>query len=81
MQSAAALREGLHLADWTTVDLWRAALGIGGELTTGDVAELAAGLREPTHVEHDILASALNDHLVGRGQDHPVPYWAQLHPA
>jgi len=77
---AAAIRDGLERSRWTVVELWRATLGISGTLTTQDVAELASGQRPSTGYEHDILASALNDHLTDAGRGHPVPYWRDLPP-
>ncbi len=76
--SAAAIRDGLLELRWSSIDLWRAALGIGGALSTQDVEAVASGQRDATEVEHDILASALNDHFVELGGDHPVPYWRDL---
>ena len=34
--------------------------------------------RTATPAEHDILAAALNDYFVGRGQNHPIAPWHQL---
>ena len=76
--SAAAIRDGLGRLRWSTTDLWRAALGVGGAFSTGDVEALASGERDATRSEHDILASALNDHFLDWGGDHPVPYWRDL---
>jgi hypothetical protein len=78
--SAAALREGLERSHWTTTDLWRAALGIGGDFSTADVDALASGLHDANEVEHDILAAALNDHFSDVGLVRLVPYWAELAP-
>lgn len=76
--SVRALLEGLERAHWGTVELWRAALGTGGSFSRGDIDEILAGRLVPTSHEHDVLASALNDHFVGRGEDHPVSYWREL---
>ena len=80
MRSAAAIRDGLEQSRWTVVELWRATLGISGALNPKDVADLASGQRPPTGFEHDILASALNDHFTDVGRNHPVPYWRDLPP-
>jgi hypothetical protein len=78
--SSTAIAAGLELAHWTSIDLWRAALGVGGALNPAAVADLAIGERPASQVEHDILATALNDHFTDEGRDHPVPYWSQLEP-
>jgi hypothetical protein len=62
----------------TNSDLWVASLGIGGEILLSDVREIISGSRPAAPLEHDILASALNDHFTGRGEDRPVAMWRDL---
>ena len=76
--SAHALADGLAQAHWTHLDLWLAAIAVGGALTATDIVDLTTGHRDATAIEHDILAVALNDHFVALNQDHPVPYWHEL---
>jgi hypothetical protein len=78
-ESATTLRGGLAQAHWTVSDLWIAALGIGGAFSQADVQRITDGAQDATGIEHDILASALNDHFVSIAGDHPVRYWAALH--
>jgi len=78
ISSAAAIRDGLEQSRWTVVELWRATLGISGSLTPQEVADLTSGQRPSSPFQHDILASALNDHFTDIGGDHPVPYWRDL---
>jgi hypothetical protein len=78
VESAAAVRLGLRLAHWTISDLWVASTGIGGRFTQSDVEAIVSGTHDATRGEHDILAAALNDHLVGLGGDQPVQYWDDL---
>jgi hypothetical protein len=77
-ETAIALQEGLALAHWNITDLWVASIGTGGSFARADVELIAAGTRDATQAEHDILAAAVNDHLTGQGLDHPVDYWYQL---
>jgi len=79
-QSAAAIRVGLRLTGWSITDLWVAAAGIGGDLSHRAVDDIAAGWQPATSVQHDILATALNEHLLDRGQSYPVGYWHDLPP-
>jgi hypothetical protein len=76
--SSAAIRDGLGRAGWGPRELWVASIGIGGAFDPADVAGIADGTVDPTPLEHDILAAALNDHFVDRGGDHPVRYWREL---
>jgi hypothetical protein len=77
--SAAAMRSGLELAQWTALDLWRAELGVGGGFKPTDIEALVAGERTASEADHDILATVLNDHFIDQGANHPVPYWRDLH--
>jgi hypothetical protein len=79
--SAGTLRRGLQLAHWTSTDLWVAALAIGGNFSQREVQQVISGHQTATPIEHDILATALNEHLSDRGHDQPVTYWRDLHPA
>ncbi len=76
--STRALQTGLQLSGWTIDELWLAATGIGGALDQRDVRLITGGQRAATPAEHDILAAALNDYFVGRGQNHPIAPWHQL---
>jgi hypothetical protein len=78
IDSYRVIREGLLRARWSVTDLWVASIGIGGAFVQTDVQHIADGRRAPNQVEHDILASALNDHFTGRGEGHPVLYWRDL---
>jgi hypothetical protein len=76
--SSTTLGAGMDHAGWHAVDLWRAAIAIGGDFSRGDVDALLDGTRLATGAEHDILASTLNDHFVGHDEDHPILYWRDL---
>ena len=79
--SSAALRAGLERAQWRSIDLWRATLGMGGDFTRHDIELFLNGKRSATRAEHDILASTFNDHFLDRNEDHPVRYWRELVPS
>jgi hypothetical protein len=77
-ESTATLQHGLQRTGWSIDQFWIAAIGIGGGFHYYDVQDIASGERAATPAEHDILASALNDYFVDRGQDHPVTLWQDL---
>lgn len=76
--STAALAAGMAYAEWATLDLWVASVGVGGNLTRHSVDAIVRGERKASPHEHDLLAACLNDWFVERGQDHPVPFWRDL---
>jgi hypothetical protein len=80
--AAEALRAGLAMSGFDADDLWLA--GIALDADTHCPAELerilegrADAVRLTAH-EHDVLAQALNDHFVERGDGHLVRYSADL---
>ncbi|WP_214402207.1 hypothetical protein [Pseudonocardia lacus] len=77
-RSAVVLRAGLAMSDLRFDDLWIAYVGLGGTMSAAEVEAALRGELEPTAYEHNVLAQALNDHFTERGQDHPVPYAADL---
>jgi hypothetical protein len=48
--------------------------GLGGRLTPGLLESILGGRAIPGSADYDVIAQALNDSFVDRGQDHPVPY-------
>ena len=76
--SATAIHAGRQNAGWTITELWVAAIGIGGGFSWADIERIDGDTQDATPLEHDILASALNDHFTDLGQDHPVTYWNDL---
>ena len=67
--SSDALAGGTARAGWQAVDLWRAALAVGGDLSRQDVEAFLDGTRLATAAQHDILASTLNDQFLEQGGD------------
>lgn len=72
------LRDGLRDARWMNSDLWVASIAMGSSLDLGEVALIAAGDREPTRAEYEVLATALNERLDDLGLDHPIHHWDDL---
>ena len=75
---AAHLRDGQRDANWRDVDLWIAAVAMGGNLEIGDVGNITSGRRQPTPPEYQSLAAALNQELADIGLNHPIHYWNDL---
>ena len=77
-RSSAEIARGMRLAGWSPVELWWAALAIGGRFTPSEIELIAAGAVAAAASDHDILAATLNDHFLDHGRDHPVRYWDDL---
>jgi hypothetical protein len=78
IESATIMQDALRMAHWSVTDLWVAAVGIGGDFQHRDIEQIIAGTHSLSGKEHDILASAFNDHFVERNTDHPIQYWQDL---
>jgi hypothetical protein len=76
--STAALQQGFRLSGWTINELWVAAMGVGGQLRWRDISDITTGTRPATPSEHNIVATALNDHFVDQDHDHPIALWNDL---
>lgn len=78
-RSSAVLRSGLAMSDLDFEQLWSAYVGLGGSMSAGDLRDALNGQREISDHQHDMVAQALNDHFVDKGQNHPVAYSDRLH--
>jgi len=66
---AARLELGLSLPD-----LWMRCLSLGGLLVETDLGDSLLGVQMMSPEEYDVVAQALNEIFMERGNDHPLPY-------
>lgn len=73
MSGTLSLAEGAALARISISELWERYFAIGG---TADAAELSARIDDDavSDHEHNLIAQALNEVFLDRGEDHPVAY-------
>ena len=57
-----------------TIDVWLAYFALGGMESLAVVTSILKGTVVPSDLDFDVLAQALNERFMDRGQDHPVPY-------
>jgi hypothetical protein len=72
----ADLVAGRDAAGWTNINLWLAAVALGGDLSAADIGDIAGGCRAVGRVEWNVLAAAVNDGCADRGVAPPLRYWA-----
>ncbi len=77
-EAVRSLSAGLMLAEMSVEQLCCNAASLDGALGPADVREVLAGTRRCTAHEHDVLAQAINDRSVDRGENHPVRYSHEL---
>jgi hypothetical protein len=69
----------MDLAGLDIRELWRRYIAIGGD---GTEAELLRNLRPGAELddhEHNVIAQAINESFLDRGDDHPVAYREHHH--
>ncbi len=69
-----SLTDGMELSGMSFQQLWLRQVSIGGDLGALEVEAYVLGLLPPDGHRHNLLAQALNEHFVERGQNHPVGY-------
>ena len=69
-----SLSDGWDLSGLSLEELWLDYLALGGTATAAQIASYARGQQCPDAYQHNMIAQAINEHFIGRGQDHPVAY-------
>jgi hypothetical protein len=69
-----SLRDGMDLSGMTYDELWIRQVSVGGTAGEVEVEAYVLGLLDSDDFQHDLLAQALNEYFLERGQDHPVGY-------
>jgi hypothetical protein len=69
-----SLFDGLQLSGMSPHELWLRYYAVGGDATELEVEACTLGLLTPDPYEHNLIAQALNEHFIDRGEDHPVGY-------
>lgn len=70
-----SLADGLSLSGMSMDELWLRQVSVGGAAGSLETEAYLLGLLTLDPFQYDLLAQALNEHFVERGQDHPVGYW------
>jgi hypothetical protein len=55
--------------------LWLRYVAVSGAAGPLELEAYVLGLLHPDVYEHDVIAQAINEWFVDRGQNHPVEYW------
>jgi hypothetical protein len=70
-----SIEDGLDLSGMSMNELWLRQVSVGGTAGSLETEAYVLGVLTPDRFQYDVLAQALNEHFVERGQDHPVGYW------
>jgi hypothetical protein len=72
-QRQALLEEARTRLELSLEDLWRDYFALGGNASPLELEAFLHGAMNAPRREYDILAHALNERFMQRGQDHPIP--------
>lgn len=72
-----SLEAGMARSGMRFDELWLRQLGLGGNAGLLEVEAYVLGLLEIDRYQHDLLAQALNECFLERGENHPVAYRSQ----
>ncbi|HEX8078734.1 MAG TPA: hypothetical protein VF557_00840 [Jatrophihabitans sp.] len=70
-----SLRDGMDLSGMSVNELWLRQVAVGGTAGSLETEAYVFGLLTADRYQYDVLAQALNEHFLERGQAHPVGYW------
>jgi hypothetical protein len=73
-----SLYEGLVRSGMSSQEVWLAQLGVGGQAGELEVEAYVLGLLHADPHQHDVIAQAINEYFISRGENHPVRYFDQL---
>jgi hypothetical protein len=71
---AAVLEDARRELGRSMRDLWLDYFALGGGADLPEVTAFLGGETTPSDHDYDVLAVALNETYLDRGQHHPVPY-------
>ncbi len=69
-----SLSDGWDLSGLTLTQLWLRYLALGGTASPAQLEAYARGRLRPDTYQHNLIAQAINEHFLDRGEDHPVSY-------
>jgi hypothetical protein len=69
------LSQGLARSGLSYHELWLRHVAVGGVADEIEIEAYVLGLLKPDPYTHDVVATALNEYFLDKGQDYPVSYW------
>jgi hypothetical protein len=69
-----SLSDGWDLSGLSLAELWMAYLAIGGAASSAQVEAWTRGQTRPDSYQHNLIAQAINEHFIDRGENQPVSY-------
>jgi hypothetical protein len=70
-----SLVEGMQRSGMSYHELWLRQLEVSGTADELELEGYLLGLLQPDRMQYNLIAQAMNEHFLERGEDHPVGYW------
>ena len=74
-----SLAQGMRLSHLTAYQLWLAYFAVGGDGDELEVEAYVCGALHPCAYQHNLIAQALNEHLIDADAGQRVAYQAFYH--
>jgi len=68
------MQEPLHASGMSLEEWWLAYFALGGDASAADLNGYLQGHAQPSTLDHNVMAHALNELLHDLGANWPVPY-------
>jgi hypothetical protein len=72
--SGLTLYEGMQRAGMGFDEVWMRQLSVGGDAASIEVEAYILGLLRADAYQHNVIAQAINEYFIARGENHPVSY-------
>jgi hypothetical protein len=72
------LPAGMQASEMTYQELWLRYIAVSGDAGELELEAYVLGLLTPDAYQYNLIAQALNEHFIDRGEDHPVGYWDEV---
>jgi hypothetical protein len=72
-----SLQAGMEASGMGYHDLWLRQIAVSGDASELELEAYLLGLLTLDPLQYNIIAQAINEHFIDRGENHPVGYWDQ----
>lgn len=69
-----SLQDGMRLSGMSYRELWLRHIAVSGTQGELELEAYVLDLLVPDDHQHNLIAQAINEYFIERGQDHPVAY-------
>ena len=72
------LQAGMRRSGMDYPELWLRYVAVSGDAGELELEAYVLGLLTADAYQYNVIAQALNEYFIERGEDHPVGYWDEV---